>query len=447
VLPHHTVTPLDGIRAAFDGEVTFARGTVPYSMLPAIPERLIPSGIEVDFFPNLDCQGQPVAHQRLDRASHRWIGNVPVRAERFSARLRFTFRPDQDGDWTLGLVAAGRARMFVDEQLVIDSWETFEPAGFFFGMGSKERTAKVAMRAGEARSVIVEYRAATTFAAAVHIGCITPISDDPIAEAVAAARAADAAVLVVGLDPEYETEGRDRTSMDLTGDQNDLIYAVAAAQPNTIVVVNAGSVISMPWVEEVAAVLMAWYPGQECGDAIADVLFGAVNPCGKLPTTIPRRYEDNPAHGNYPGAEGRVRYEEGVFVGYRHYDARGIEPLFCFGHGLSYTTFEYGDLKVSPDGSTASIDVTNTGEVFGKEVVQLYVSDVECSLPRPPKELKAFAKVALEPGQTRTVTFSLDRRAYSFWRDGWTLEPGVFELLCGASSRDLRSRARIELPG
>jgi beta-glucosidase len=302
------------------------------------------------------------------------------------------------------------------------------------------------MRAGDERSLVVEYRAATTFAAGVHVGCIPPIGVDRVAEAVEAARSADAAVVVVGLDPESETEGHDRESMDLTGDQDELIRAVAAVQPNTIVVVNAGSIVSMPWAGDVAAIVHAWYPGQECGNAMADVLFGAVNPCGKLPTTIPKRYEDHPAIDNYPGGEGVVRYEEGVFVGYRHYDANEIEPLYPFGHGLSYTTFEYGELRVEEsDDVVATIAVTNTGSVAGKEVVQLYVSDVEASVPRPPRELKAFEKVTLEPGETKDVRLTLERRAFQFWNDGWTLEPGEFELMCGSSSRDIRATARLSL--
>jgi beta-glucosidase len=199
----------------------------------------------------------------------------------------------------------------------------------------------------------------------------------------------------------------------------------------------------MPWAHDVAAIVHAWYPGQECGNAIADVLFGKVNPCGKLPTTIPKRYEDNPAFENYPGADNEVHYEEGVFVGYRHYDENDIEPLYPFGHGLSYTTFDYGELRV--DGLTASIEITNTGSVAGKEVVQLYVADLASSVSRPPKELKAFAKISLEPGETKEVAFTLDARAFSFWEDDWVLEPGEFELLCGSSSRDIRARASITL--
>jgi len=453
VIPHYLVTPLEGIAAQTDAEIVFARGAVPYTMLPPVPKRLH-SGFEVDFFENVDCEGEPVAHQQVPTANHRWIGNVPVSSERFSARLVTTFTPDRDGEWTFGLVAAGRSRLLVDGELVIDNWTDFERSPVFFGMGSKERQGTVAMQAGVARTLTVEYRAATTFAAGVHLGCISPIGDDPIAEAVAAARDSDAAVVIVGLDPESETEGRDRESMDLTGTQNELIEAVAKAQPNTIVVVNAGCVVSMPWSNDVAAIVHAWYPGQECGNAIADVLFGTVNPCGKLPQTIPMRYEDNPALENYPGDGGIVRYGEGVFVGYRHYDDNDIEPRFAFGHGLSYTTFRYDDLTI--EGRDVAVDVTNTGDVAGKEVVQLYVADLSSSVPRPPKELKAFAKIALAPGETTTVRFTLPDRAFQFWGHAgaegggasggsWVGEPGEFEILVGSSSADIRSRGTLSI--
>jgi beta-glucosidase len=205
----------------------------------------------------------------------------------------------------------------------------------------------------------------------------------------------------------------------------------------------------MPWLDRVAAVLQAWYPGQECGNAIADVLFGDVTPSGKLPQTFPKRLEDNPAYINYPGENGRVRYGEGIFVGYRYYEKKKVEPLFPFGFGLSYTSFAYDNLRLSTDvlapgeRLTVSVDVTNTGQRAGQEVVQLYVHDVASKLARPPKELKGFAKVALAPGETKTLTLALDRDALAYWNDAkqaWVAEAGEFEVLFGSSSQDMRAR-------
>jgi beta-glucosidase len=356
-----------------------------------------------------------------------------------------TFTPDADGDWTFGLVAAGRARLLLDGELAIDNWDEMEHSPAFFGMGSKEKSARVSMRAGAPRTLTVEYRAATTFAAGYHVGAIGPLADDAIAEAVAAARSADAAVVIVGYDPEQETEGRDRESMQRSGDQDALIRAVAAAQPNTAVVINAGCVVSMDWADAVPAIVQAWYPGQECGNAIADVVLGRVNACGKLPQTIPMRYEDTPALPNYPGSDGEVHYAEGVFVGYRGFEKQDVTPRFAFGHGLSYTSFVYGPLHVAQHGDDwiATVDITNVGTRVGKEVAQLYVSDLQATVPRPPKELKAFQKLELQPDETKTARFVLSRRAFALWDGEWVVEPGVFELLCGSSSVDVRARAAV----
>ncbi len=288
----------------------------------------------------------------------------------------------------------------------------------------------------------------------IRVGALLPVPDDLIDRAAAAAAEADAAVVVVGLDSNWEGEGRDRLDMELPGCQAELVEAVAAANRNTVVVVNAGSPVAMDWVERVPAVLEVWYPGQELGNALADVLFGDVNPSGKLPTTFPKRIEDNPAYLNYPGENGEVLYGEGIFVGYRYYDRKRIEPRFAFGHGLSYTRFSYGELRLDrermgmDDELEVAVEVSNAGERAGSEVVQLYLRDLECSLARPEQELKAFEKVALDPGETKTVRFTLARPALSFYdpaREGWVAEEGEFEVRVGSGSRDIRARARFAL--
>ncbi len=266
------------------------------------------------------------------------------------------------------------------------------------------------------------------------------------------ARTADVALIFAGYPDFYETEGQDRPDLALGADQDALIRSVAEANPHTVVVLNAGSPVAMPWRDEVAGIVLAYYPGMENGNAVARVLLGEVNPSGKLPVTFPMRLEDTPAFVNYPGGK-EVRYGEGVFVGYRHYDARDVIPLFPFGHGLSYTTFTYSGLRVPKTARTGkpvrvSVQVKNSGDLPGKEVVQLYVRDVVASAPRPPKELKRFAKVALQPGESQTISFELDDRALSFYdpdRKAWIAEPGEFEVLIGSSSRDIRARGIFRL--
>jgi beta-glucosidase len=276
-----------------------------------------------------------------------------------------------------------------------------------------------------------------------------------IDEAVVLAKAADVALLYVALPTFKESEGYDRTDLDLTEQQVALIKAVAAIQPNTIVILNNGAPVAMSeWIDDTAAVLEAWMMGQAGGGAIADLLFGRVNPSGKLAETYPLKLTDTPAYLNFPGENGEVRYGEGLFIGYRYYDAKGVPVQFPFGYGLSYTTFAYSNPKVSAaifkdvDGLTVSIDVTNTGLAAGKEVVQVYVHDRQARLVRPSKELKGFAKVELQPGETKTVSVPLDFRAFAFYDPAyhqWITEDGEFDILIGASSADIRGTVTVAL--
>ena len=275
-----------------------------------------------------------------------------------------------------------------------------------------------------------------------------------IAEAAKVAGKADVAIVLAGLPLSYESEGIDRKHIDLPPSHNQLISAVAKAQPNTAVALINGSAIAMPWVDEVSAILETWLGGQAGAGAIADTLFGKVNPSGKLAETFPKRLEDSPAFINFPGEDGQVIYGERMFVGYRYFDKLNIEPLFPFGHGLSYTDFSYSDLKFSATDITdkdqleVSLTLTNTGKRAGKEVVQLYVVDTESTLQRPVKELKAFDKIELAPGESKQVSFVLSVRDFSYYSkqyDRWLAESGEFEILVGSSSRDMRLNGSLTL--
>lgn len=274
-----------------------------------------------------------------------------------------------------------------------------------------------------------------------------------IEEARELAAASDIALIFAGLPQHYESEGVDRTHIDIPPSHHRLISEVARAQKNSVVVLTNGSAIAMPWLSEVPGVVETWLGGQAGAGATADVLFGTVNPSGKLTETFPKRLEDTPAFLNFPGENGDVIYGERIFVGYRYYDAREIEPLFPFGHGLSYTTFDYGDMKLSAtavtdkDELTVTATITNVGETAGKEVVQLYVSDPESSLQRPVKELKGFAKVSLNPGESKPVTFTLEARDFALYdprQKDWIAESGKFTIMVAASSRDIRLSETID---
>jgi beta-glucosidase len=279
-----------------------------------------------------------------------------------------------------------------------------------------------------------------------------------LAKATALARASDVAVVMVG---EIDTEGRDHPIV-LGGNQNGLVGAVAAANPRTVVVLKTGSAVLMPWVDKVLAILEAWYPGEEDGNAVADVLFGAVNPSGKLPITFPAKIEDLPANTleQYPGVDGVARYSEGVFVGYRHYDQMNLTPLFPFGHGLSYASFAYRNLAVpsstisfadeKPDVISVDVEITNTGQVSGAEVAQLYVGMPSVPVAQPPKQLKGFQKVVLKPGESAHARFALSAQSFGYWdvqSHQWRVAPGRYRIMVGSSSRDIRLEKAVEVRG
>lgn len=276
-----------------------------------------------------------------------------------------------------------------------------------------------------------------------------------IDEAVTTVRVADVAVLYIALPTYKESEGYDRADLDLTRQQVELIKAVSAVQPNTVVVLNNGAPVTMDsWIDGVAAVLEGYMMGQAGGIAIADILFGKVNPCGKLAETYPHKLADTPAYINWPGGAGKVRYGEGLFIGYRYYDAKKMLVLFPFGYGLSYTTFAYSNAKVTKktfkdaEGVTVMVDVTNTGKLTGKEIIQVYVHDQKSGLVRPEKELKGFAKVELKPGETKTISIPLDFRAFAYYHPAyrqWITEDGDFDILVAASAEDIRQKLTVTL--
>ena len=456
VTPHYAVSPFEGIknRAGDKIKVQAAAGCFIYKTLPSpAPETLSTAGgrrgLHLSLFNGTQFSGDPAYTDVTTRVQYGWFETtVPnVNQESFSLRMEGFFTPQESGTHRLALSAVGWGKLYLDDKLVIDHSSDSDMA--------KQLTVDLKLAGGKAYPIKIEYYwKGNPRWRSLAFGHQPPHAKDLIAEAVKLAKKSDVVVLVAGLTGEWESEGFDRVDMKLPGAQNELIERVAKANKNTIVVLNAGSPVEMPWIDKVPAVLQLWYNSQEQGNGLADVLFGDVNPSGKLPTTFPIRLEDNPAYINYPGENGKVRYGEGIFVGYRYYDKKDIEPLFPFGHGLSYTSFKYSNLRLSAKSLTPNellkirVDVTNTGKVAGKEVVQVYVRDIQSSVARPEKELKAFAKVELAPKQTKTVTFTLDREAFWFFdvtRNIWTTEPGDFEVLVGASSRDIRLQESFTL--
>ncbi len=456
VTPHYAVSPFEGIkqRAGSKIKVQTASGCFIYKNMPAPTLETLSTpdgrrGLRLSLFNGTELAGSPAYTEVTRRVQFGWFeSTVPhVDQEDFSLRLEGFFTPQESGTHTLALAAVGWGKLYFDGKLVIDHTSDWD-------MG-KQLTAALELESGKAYPIKIEYYwKGNPRWRSLSFGHQPPHAKDTIAEAVKLAKNSDVVVLIASLNHEWESEGFDRLDMKLPGAQNELIERVAKANRNTIVVLNTGSPVEMPWIEKVPVVLQLWYDSQEQGNALADVLFGDVNPSGKLPTTFPVRLQDNPAYTNYPGENGKVRYGEGIFVGYRYYDKKELAPLFPFGHGLSYTTFKYSNLRLSAKSITPNellkvrVDVTNTGKVAGKEVVQLYVRDANATVARPDKELKAFAKVELAPKQTRTVTFTLDREAFWYFdvpTNRWATKPGEFEILVGASSRDIRLSAGFTL--
>jgi beta-glucosidase len=460
VNPHYAVAPYDGVvaRVGEVAQIGYEIGCSNYKQLPLLDmDQVEGQRFTVLFYNSPDLSGERVfqSSSKLPEQIYSHSLGHGVDSGTYSVRLTAHFRPLESGTHRFGLVSAGLSRFYVDGREVIDNWMRPIRGSSYYGWGTIEETAEVEMRAGKSYELCLEYsNESTEVMTAVRLGHLPPTSSPSIEKAISLAADSDVALLFVGSSGEWEHEGQDRPDMKINGQQAALIEGVAAANPNTVVILQTGSPISMPWLDQVSGLVQAWFPGQECGNAIADVLFGDVNPSGKLPQTFPVRLEDNPTYVNYPGENGQVRYGEGLFVGYRYYDKKKITPLFPFGYGLSYTRFAYDNLRLSAgkitvgDELTINVDVTNIGDRSGKETIQLYIKDIASRLIRPDKELKSFAKLALEPGETQTVTLTLDESALTYWDDSrgeWVAEPGEFEVLVGSSSRDIQAQMTFTL--
>lgn len=468
VKPHYQVHPLAALESYLgDGvDVVYEKGCHTHKFVPAVDRELLKApgtddtGLGVEYFKNLDLTGKPCETGTEKRHQISWFGafggalGTVSSGRSFSARFTGIFTPDETGVHTFGLMSAGLSRMLLDGKEIIDNWTQQTRGDAFYGRGSTEVRGEVALEAGSEHELVIEFRRdEDVLVAGLRYGVLPPVPADMMDRAVNAARDADAAVLVVGTNRDWETEGNDRIDLSLPGSQAELIEGVCAANPNTVVVLNTGSPVDMSWFDSAPAILQSWFPGQEFGNALVDILFGAVNPSGKMPTTIPYRLEDTPAFTCYPGENGKVQYGEDLFAGYRWYDKRDITPRVPFGHGLSYTTFRYGDIEVSREVERGeicrlAIPITNTGDRQGHETVQLYLRDMESRLVRPEQELRGFKKVVLAPGETKTVEFTLDERSMAYWDPklgDWVAEAGEFEVKVGASSRDIRATAKFEL--
>ncbi|PZE64014.1 beta-glucosidase [Curtobacterium sp. MCBD17_021] len=463
VVPESVVSPLDGIRAAFPAaSVEYAIGAVVQEGIAEFPLDTITNPVTGEPGARIAFVHEGAELYTEDRRATAlfWFGGDAPTREADRLDVATTWTAPQDGSVRIGIGAAGRSRMWIDGELLLDADVPYEgdQLGAAF-LNPPARSVPVTVTAGQRVAIRIEHDIVQDEALggvlAYQFGT-EPSDDDPadlIAAAVSAASQTDVAIVVVGTNSRVESEGYDRTSLALPGHQDDLVRAVTAANPATVVVVNAGSPVEMPWRDDVAAVLLTWFGGQEYGNALADVLTGAREPGGRLPTTWPAATADVPVLDVTP-VDGRVAYDEGVHIGYRAWLRADTEPAYPFGHGLGYTTWTIDGLASTPtvtegDAVVVTATVTNTGDRAGKHVVQVYASRAESAVDRPVRWLVGFAPVRLDAGASTEVSVEVPARAFAYWeggRDGrWVHERGTVTLHIGASVVDEAGRTSLEL--
>ncbi|WP_298397622.1 glycoside hydrolase family 3 C-terminal domain-containing protein [Sphingobium sp.] len=441
------VTPLEGLKSVLPANVKIdhARGVTNDRFAAMADPRMFSTtadrheqGLTQRLWTHGSMTGEPTRTMTDDVFMRFYFGPDLAKDPQNDVVLQWTgyFWPPTTGDYDFSMIDRGNVTVMLDGKAVIDGSLPATPSPMFGGFGWKERKTSVHLEGGRAYAFRMDFAPAKHWNLAYRLGIHVPTGS--IEQAVEAARGADAAVVFVGSSVTSESEEADRPNIKLYGEQDALVEAVAAVNPRTIVVVNSGGPVEMPWKDKVAAIVEDWFLGSEQGNAIANVLTGNSNPSGKLPMTFPKKLEDNPTYAYYPGKDLQAHYGEELLVGYRWYDAKGIKPLFPFGYGLSYTDFAFRNLKVKPeaDGWSVRFHLRNTGKRSGAEVAQLYVSQ-PASAGEPPRQLKRFERIELAPGASKEVRFHLTRKDFSYWDDAtrsWTVAPGTHRILVGGSS-------------
>lgn len=448
VNPTREPSPLRVLQARLpNSKIQYSAGGVvmggDFTPIPAelwtVAARSSEHGIKGEYFSNRNLEGRPAVTRIDPTINFDWGWNPPangVPMENFSIRWTGYLHPRESGPMRFLVRSDDGARLFVDDKLIYDDWTNH---------GDRTVDVPFTVDAGRTYKVRMEYYDGGDTAIA-GLG-FSLEKDSGLKDAVALAAKSDVAIIFAGMSRAYEGEELDRKTMKLPDGQDELIREVVKVNPNTIVVINGGNPVEMPWINTVRAVAYAWYPGQEGAEATVNTLLGISNPSGKLPVSFPKRWEDAAAYGHYPedpeNSE-EVTYAEGIYVGYRHFDSKNVEPLFPFGHGLSYTNFAYSGMRTSRlDSGEVVVEFTlkNTGSRAGAEVAQLYVRPLKPSVDRPFQELKSFSRVELAPGESRQVVFYLPPRAFAYYsaeKHDWQLDSGDYELRVGASSRDIR---------
>ncbi|MEV8476682.1 glycoside hydrolase family 3 C-terminal domain-containing protein [Streptomyces sp. NPDC051173] len=458
VCPAHVVSPLDGLRAALpDGVLAYAVGAEPDAELAVAGEGFRLAAV------CRDAAGRVLGREEMADGAVRWAGGLPdgvTYAALHTVEATGTFTPRASGPHSFGTRGTGGFRLTVDGRVLFDGTEAAGPDAdpFEAFLGAPVTRGEVSLEEGKPVGVSLAYTVTKPANAPIEAVAFSLLHREPrrdpdalLDEAVAVAAGADAAVVVVATTERVESEGFDRTTLALPGRQDELVARVAAVNPRTVVVVNSGAPVELPWREEVAAVLLGWFPGQEAGAALADVLLGADEPGGRLPTTWPARLADAPVTEVDP-REGELAYEEGVFIGYRAWEKARAVPAYAFGHGLGYTDWSYEALDIRSEGTdapVATVRVRNTGTRFGREVVQVYLAAPRGGgVERPARRLAGFASLEAEPGRTAEAAIALDPRAFDVWDEtaaAWRRLPGTYTAEAGRGIADRRLTAPVRV--
>lgn len=480
LVPYYTVSPFEGVSAKSQAPVEFSQGAYSHKELPLLGSQLKTPDGKPGFMFRVFNEPPTQPDRELIDEMHLLLSfgflmdyaNSKIKSNIFYIDMEGSFTPEESGIYDFGVTVVGTGKLLVDGDVVVDNTKNQRPGSSFFGNGTIEERGSKHLEAGQTYKVVLQFgtaptsdldkRAVISFGpGGFRFGATKRVSQEAlIAHAVEQAAQAQQVVLFAGLTMEWESEGYDRDHMDLPPGNDELITRVLAANPNTAVVVQSGTPVTMPWALNAKALLHAWFGGNECGNGIADVLYGDINPSAKLPLTFPVRLQDNPSFVNFRSERGRVLYGEDIYVGYRFYEKLERQPLFPFGHGLSYTTFSRSDLVIRADPEqsgvshgkepsvTASITVTNTGSRGGAEVVQLWVVSPPTGVNRPVRELKGFTKVFLEPGASTTAEIVVDKKIATSWWDEqramWASEKGHYGvLITGTGEEQLKGEFEV----
>ena len=462
--PHYEMHPLKGISDFLKEdaiEINYAKGCHVDKYFPALEKEIssIPGkkekGFEVEFFQGKTFDGEPIERQILN-GNRFWALQGFAREfldekERPELSVKFStyYNPKISGEFEFEVFSIGLSRIKIDGKELVDNWSSQKKGEAFFGFASAPKRNKVNLIKGKKYLVEVEYEFEGRFPA-IQFGCRPPDPTNLLEDAVKLAKNSDAVILVVGTNSDWETEGSDRKSLSLPGEQDVLIEKILASNKNTVLVINTGSPISMPWIKSCPAILQSWFPGQEFGNALAEILFGKESPSGKLPTTYPKKLSDTPAYSCYPGKDMQMDYKEKLLIGYKWYDKKNIEPLFPFGHGLTYSNFELKKVSVLKEEHKLEIKVKlkNIGDFSASETVQCYLERKKVKAETPIKKLVDFKKLKIAKNKSKKLTLKVSKRDLSEWNvkeSKWEIMKGDYVIHVGTSVKDISITEEIKI--